>query len=298
VSRFRVPLVVLALLAVAGACASDEAVSVGDQSLDHAELVAENATVAAAAGAELSQDELDALLGTTPGVTDKAAAAEVITSWVRTEAFYAGLAERGVTFDAAVFDSARGQLEQIAAVDPTLPDLDSELGDTIVRQQALGLFLDRHLREDVGVEVAYPEQLCASHILLETEAEAEAAIVRLEAGEDFAELAVELSVGPTGPTGGDLGCADPAGYVPEFSAGAAAVDPPGISEPVETQFGWHVIQVRSFESSEPATPDERLPFLVQTPEFTEFQDDVLAVEVDLDPAYGTWSTEAFAVVPG
>ena len=57
---------------------------------------------------------------------------------------------------------------------------------------------------------------------------------------------MELSTGPSGPGGGDLGCAPTAGYVPEFTEGARSVAPAGTTGPVESQFGWHVIEVRSF----------------------------------------------------
>jgi peptidyl-prolyl cis-trans isomerase C len=85
-------------------------------------------------------------------------------------------------------------------------------------------------------------ELKARHILLETEEEATAVIERLEDGADFAELAQEHSTGPTGPDGGDLGWFNPNSMVAPFAQAASALEVGSFStEPVQTQFGWHVI---------------------------------------------------------
>lgn len=87
------------------------------------------------------------------------------------------------------------------------------------------------------------EEVRARHILLESKEMAEAVIVALKGGADFAELAKEKSKGPTGATGGDLGYFSPEAMVPEFSDAAFKLKKGGISGPVKTQFGWHVIKL-------------------------------------------------------
>ncbi len=99
------------------------------------------------------------------------------------------------------------------------------------------------------------ERVAARHIIistqdLETEAEltdarerAEAARSRVEAGEDFAAVAVEVSEGPSAPNGGDLGIFGRGQMVPAFEEVAFALDTGEISGIVETQFGYHVLQV-------------------------------------------------------
>lgn len=82
----------------------------------------------------------------------------------------------------------------------------------------------------------------AAHILVETEDEAKALITELEGGADFAELAKEKSTGPTGPRGGDLGWFGTGAMVPEFENAVLALEDGGVSEPVQTQFGWHVVK--------------------------------------------------------
>lgn len=96
------------------------------------------------------------------------------------------------------------------------------------------------------------EQVTASHILVETEEEARAVIEQLNDGADFAELAREKSTGPSGPNGGSLGAFGRGQMVPAFEAAAFSMPVGGYSaDPVQTQFGWHVIQVTD-KSVEPA----------------------------------------------
>jgi peptidyl-prolyl cis-trans isomerase C len=82
----------------------------------------------------------------------------------------------------------------------------------------------------------------ARHILLKTQEEAVAVIASLDKGADFSELAKEKSTGPSGKNGGKLGWFAPGQMVKPFSDAAAALEKDSYSkEPVETQFGWHVI---------------------------------------------------------
>ncbi|ADR36298.1 PpiC-type peptidyl-prolyl cis-trans isomerase [Oceanithermus profundus DSM 14977] len=91
---------------------------------------------------------------------------------------------------------------------------------------------------------AEPEQICTAHILVPSREEAEDVIARLKGGADFAELAREVSQDPgSAPRGGDLGCVALGRFVPEFERAALALQPGQVSEPVQTQFGWHVIRM-------------------------------------------------------
>jgi len=85
--------------------------------------------------------------------------------------------------------------------------------------------------------------VCARHILVATPEEAEAVKARLDAGEDFAEVANEVSL-DTNSAGGELPCPMAAAdYVEEFSTAAAILPVGEISAPVPSQFGWHIIVV-------------------------------------------------------
>ena len=139
-------------------------------------------------------------------------------------------------------------------------------------------------------------QVCSSHILLESPEDAQAALERAEAGEDFAALATELSTGPSGPGGGDLGCTSPTSYVPEFAAAVQEAELGVPFGPVETQFGWHVILVS--DRLAPGFEDmrERIVAELRTAGsqqlWVEWLTDALAAaDVQVDAEYGTWTTD-------
>ncbi|MGB0749092.1 MAG: peptidylprolyl isomerase [Magnetospiraceae bacterium] len=101
------------------------------------------------------------------------------------------------------------------------------------------------------------DEIKASHILLETEEAAKEVIEALKGGADFVELAKEKSTGPSGPNGGDLGYFTQGAMVPEFGDAAFGMKVGTFSEePVQTQFGWHVIQVNDRRKTEPPTFEE------------------------------------------
>ncbi len=82
----------------------------------------------------------------------------------------------------------------------------------------------------------------AHHILVPTEDEAKKALARVKGGEDFGKVAGEVSKDP-GSKGGDLGWFTKDRMVPEFGEAASKMKPGELSEPVKTQFGWHIIKL-------------------------------------------------------
>lgn len=83
----------------------------------------------------------------------------------------------------------------------------------------------------------------ASHILVDTKAEAYELKSKLDKGEDFALLAKNYSKCPSGQDGGNLGYFERGQMVPEFENAAFNLPVGKVSEPVQTQFGWHLIKV-------------------------------------------------------
>ena len=105
-------------------------------------------------------------------------------------------------------------------------------------------------------------ELHARHILVTSEEAAREVIAKLDEGADFAELAKESSTGPSGAQGGDLGYFTADQMVPEFSEAAAKLEPGQYSkDPVQTQFGWHVIKVEDRRTAEQPSFEEVEPEL-------------------------------------
>jgi parvulin-like peptidyl-prolyl isomerase len=87
------------------------------------------------------------------------------------------------------------------------------------------------------------DEIRASHILVDNEEHAEQIKLDLDrTDKSFAELAKEKSEGPSGDNGGDLGFFSRGKMVPEFESVAFDLDVGEVSDPVETEFGWHIIK--------------------------------------------------------
>jgi peptidyl-prolyl cis-trans isomerase C len=109
--------------------------------------------------------------------------------------------------------------------------------------------------EDAVKQIGEEKEVHARHILFraaagdekaskEAEDKVKAVIARLKKGEDFAKVAGEVTEDPSGKAnGGDLGYFSKDQMVPEFSEAAFKLENGQISDPVKTQFGWHVIKV-------------------------------------------------------
>jgi peptidyl-prolyl cis-trans isomerase C len=96
---------------------------------------------------------------------------------------------------------------------------------------------------EAAKQIEGEQEVHARHILVESEDEAKAIEAELKKGADFAELAKKKSKDPGAADGGDLGFFTKDQMVPEFSTVAFALEPGKISDPVKSQFGWHVIKV-------------------------------------------------------
>ena len=156
----------------------------------------------------------------------------------------------------------KGILDQLVQQTALSQDYEGDLPTRITlalenerRQLIAGEVIEKAMAQDVSEEelqAAYDEayaaaepteEFSASHILLETEEDAKAVKTELDEGADFAELAKEKSTGPSGPAGGTLGWFGPGMMVPAFETAVAELEVGAVSEPVETQFGWHVIKL-------------------------------------------------------
>ena len=96
------------------------------------------------------------------------------------------------------------------------------------------------------------DEIRASHILVETEEEANDLKAQIDGGADFVALAKEHSIDPGAANGGDLGFFGRGMMVAPFEEAAFALAEPGaISAPVQSQFGWHIIKLEEKRQSAP-----------------------------------------------
>lgn len=86
-------------------------------------------------------------------------------------------------------------------------------------------------------------QVRASHLLVKTEEEVKLVREEILAGKDFADVAAAVSLCPSGAKGGDLGFFSRGMMVPEFDEASFTLEVGELSEPVKTQFGWHLLIV-------------------------------------------------------
>jgi peptidyl-prolyl cis-trans isomerase C len=114
-----------------------------------------------------------------------------------------------------------------------------QLGQKAVTDEAM------HKVYDEAVSKMTPEdEVHARHILVEKEADAKAIAAEIKGGADFAEVAKKKSIEPGAKeSGGDLGFFTKEQMVPEFSEAAFKLEKGQVSDPVKSQFGWHIIKV-------------------------------------------------------
>jgi peptidyl-prolyl cis-trans isomerase C len=113
-------------------------------------------------------------------------------------------------------------------------------------------------RYDKEVAATPPvNEIRARHILVATKEEADAIVAQLEAGGDFEAIAKEKSTDGAAAQGGDLGYFGPGQMVPPFEEAAFALEVGQYSkEPVQTQFGFHVIKVEDKRTQQPPAFDQ------------------------------------------
>ncbi len=144
-----------------------------------------------------------------------------------------------------------------------------------------------------------PELSAEDQQALETEARSkiDEALARVQGGEDFAEVAIEVSEGPSGPDGGNLGCASTDNYVPEFKDAADSATVGEVTEPVLTQFGWHIILVREPTDEDQAELEASSRAQAGQQFGEEVNTKIASLTVEIDPEIGTWDTQTLSVIP-
>lgn len=186
----------------------------------------------------------------------------------------------------------------------------SAVEDFVITQAGLSnlvrsaILTDEEFLTDVWTN--QPEVLvgvCASHILVATQEEADDVVARLATGEDFAAVAAEVSLDTQSP-GGALPCPTPAvTFVPQFAAVVTTAPIGEVSDPIQTEFGFHVVRVD--ERRSPETLDELIadpaqyvpPQLVDGAYSRWLNDSLAAADIAIRSQIGTWNSQADAIVP-
>jgi len=151
------------------------------------------------------------------------------------------------------------------ANDPEVKATLARVEEDVLQRALLTRHIETTLTDDT-LKVRYDKMVAdmpaselvhARHILVDSEAEAKRAIDDIKKGADFAKLAEERSTGPSKSKGGDLGYFGQGEMVPEFADAAFKLKPGEITEqPVQTQFGWHVIKVEDRKAAEAPSFEE------------------------------------------
>jgi peptidyl-prolyl cis-trans isomerase C len=154
---------------------------------------------------------------------------------------------------------------------------------SLLAVQTVNALIEEELTDE-AIQAAYDakyadfqgaDEFNASHILVETEEEANEIKAKLDDGADFAELAKEKSTGPSGPNGGELGWFGSGQMVPAFEAAVISLEKGQVSDPVKTQFGWHVVTLNDKRKSEAPNIDQVRAELTQT-----LQQEVIQARID------------------
>jgi parvulin-like peptidyl-prolyl isomerase len=197
--------------------------------------------------------------------------------------------------------------EELTKLDLTRADLKTLANDVLLFQEVQTAVAEEGL-DDEQMQQLYEDEILrfttidALHILVDSEAEAQDVYEQVtEPGADrktFEDLARQVSTDTgSGANGGSLGNAVASTYVPEFGEAAVALEPGEISEPVRSEFGWHVIYLVDKQ----VTPfDEARAQLAEGEQATVFsawmRDQIETQGVEVNPKYGRWDLETLSVV--
>lgn len=322
-SRFSSParlhaVALLAIVALLAACAPEEAASpdvaatvngedvpIADVQLRY-DAVSENPQFAE----QVEADET--------GEFEAQVQAEILTGLIRARLLAQGAEELGIELTDDDIEAKREEIVAEVGGEEAFEEVietNNLTEDTVtsqLRDLALQDLVAEELTADLDVDDDEIEELYAQtygtasarHILLETEEEAEAALGRVEAGEDFGALATELSTDPSAQqNAGDLGEFNRGAMVPEFDEAVFSAEAGDILGPIQTDFGFHVIEVLERDDGPPLSEvEDELRDQLLEGERNEVVQEWLneltqEAEVTVNPRFGEWEAETGRVVP-
>ncbi|MBT7730530.1 MAG: peptidylprolyl isomerase [Rhodospirillaceae bacterium] len=177
------------------------------------------------------------------------------------EAVYPSLLSRAIDSKLVSLEGRRSGFSENPEVKKRLNQIEDQIISEIFLTKTIGSKVTKEALQNIYLktksEMTSGDQVKARHILLDSEQKALQIIKKLQDGEEFSKLASEHSTGPSAASGGDLGWFGEGQMVPEFSKAAFALNPGDIvTQPVKTQFGWHVIMVEDRKIAAPPSFEE------------------------------------------
>jgi foldase protein PrsA len=172
--------------------------------------------------------------------------------------------------------------------------LQAALGGVDLSEDSLRKYYDEH-KADFSLN-------CVSHILVRSKAEADSTLARLKGGEDFAAVAKAVSLDKgTVPNGGDLDCSPKGAFVPEFDQAASELEVGKLSDPVQTQYGFHILRVRERKETSFEESQDQIRTLLNAQSQTAYRQflrqSLSSIRVTIDKRYGTFEPPAPGQVP-
>lgn len=175
--------------------------------------------------------------------------AALLSSMIQQQVFDTAFKERKLTISKKNRTDAKAALISVLASEDVLKGFSSkfqsELIEDYARREAVFAAIGYGTKEPTDAELkAYYLKHASDFPAATPSVTVQQVQARLAAGEDFGTVAKEVSTDTGSATqGGDLGCADPANYVPEFAAAVKSQPIGEVGQPVKTQFGYHLILV-------------------------------------------------------
>lgn len=267
-------------------------------------------------GTDVTVADVESLIESDEGTISKEQFAEYLAVAIQWNILFgAAEAEYGVTAtEDEIAEEATRLYEDLAPDEQSREEFLAERGVTeaflsnIARQGVLDVKIREQLRGEVPeptaeeIDEARSSMInaCVSHILVPTLEEAEDAMSRLESGEDFGAVATELSTDTqSAANNGILPCGSPSTYVDPFhDAVLDATVGEVYSDPVESEFGFHVVLVTDRTVPEDAEVGNNLRDAAVLSELQTWFTGVMEnAEVAVDEEFGTWTANPPGVTP-
>jgi parvulin-like peptidyl-prolyl isomerase len=241
---------------------------------------------------------------------DSSFVAQVLNRQIVFQLVHQEAARRGITISDQDVRLARGDVASALGGTTVLSGLPPSYQNSLIRHSAEVTALEASLAH-VDVSLAAMAQYyathqqsfvqqCVSHILLASQADAAAVRAQIAAGASFADAARSQSQDQASArNGGNLGCGPTGRFVTGFEQAVDALPTGQLSQPVQTQFGWHLIEVTSRQplSFAQAQPQIRAALLANTQSTltSTLQRAESRASVSVNPRYGTFETRGTQV---